>query len=75
MTAARLSRKEAEQLGLNLADAGPPVRGDGTRTRQRMAMCDSRCVADGELFTTEAAQTRHFLANPTHRRYECVIDA
>lgn len=65
----KLTLAEAKALGL--------VKPAGKRkTKKSVPVRESapvRCHACGEVFTTQAAEDRHFQAT-NHRRYEAVLD-
>jgi len=60
-----LSEKDAKRLGLTKKSASKkkPMARDGA---------ESRCVACGETFTSDAAETKH-LEQTKHARYESVF--
>jgi hypothetical protein len=64
-----LTPAEARKLGIKVPGTARSTR----KTAPARECSDTRCVECGEIFTTMAAEDRHFAANPTHRRYESVI--
>ena len=73
VTAVRLTPAEAAKLldrGQTPLSKEAPAK--KARTRKAVAVKDTlpvRCVACDEQFVTQAAEDRHFKANPEHRRY------
>jgi hypothetical protein len=69
MTAARLSPARARALGIVSPSAGVP-----RRTRRAVPGHGiSRCHNCGEVFTTDAAETRHVDTHPGHCRYQTAL--
>jgi len=72
--AARLTKKQAQQLGLPGVEKTTP-RGKRTNTKKAVPNKEclpNRCCTCGEIFTTEAGERRH-AEQQRHLRFECVI--
>jgi hypothetical protein len=66
----RLSPAEAKKLGITAPAARKKTTSKAAPVRE---CCDMECVTCGEIFTRQADEDRHLAANPTHRRYACIL--
>ena len=72
MTAARMTKARARQLGLpGVEPTTPRKKGKRDRTAVPAKDCAPNvCHLCGELLGRPVDENRHFEANPTHARYE-----
>ena len=73
MTAVRVTKEQARQLGLPGVEPAPPRRKG--KKRDRTAVSSAECAPNvchvcGVLLARPVDEDRHQAANPDHRRYE-----
>lgn len=70
MAELHLSPGEAAALGLGKVGAKR-----GTKTGRSRVVCDMRCTTCSEVVRVPGVgPVPHMKENPTHRRYECVLE-